>query len=113
MRVAIIGQQAFGKAVLDAFIARGDTVVAVFCAPEKGRPDPLRQAGEAAGIPTYMFPKLTTPDAIEALRAAQADIGIMAYVTQFVSSRILHCTAPRLRSSSTPASCRCTAVHQP
>ena len=85
MRVAIIGQQAFGKAVLDAFIARGDTVVAVFCAPEKGRPDPLRQAGEAAGIPTYVFPKLTTPDAIEALRAAQADIGIMAYVTQFVS----------------------------
>ena len=92
MRVAIIGQQAFGKAVLDAFIARGDTVVAVFCAPEKGRPDPLRLAGEEAGVPTHMFPKLTSPEALEALRAAEADIGVMAYVTQFVSQEF--CAVP-------------------
>lgn len=85
MRVAITGQQAFGKAALDAFLERGDTVVAVFCAPEKGRPDPLRLAGEAAGIPTHMFAKLTSPEALDALRAAKADIGVMAYVTQFVS----------------------------
>ncbi|HQT77705.1 MAG TPA: methionyl-tRNA formyltransferase [Rhodopila sp.] len=84
MRVAIIGQQDFGKATLEAFLARGDEVAAVFCAPEKGRPDPLRLAGEAAGIPTHQFPKLTDPQAQEALRAAKADIGVMAYVTQFV-----------------------------
>jgi methionyl-tRNA formyltransferase len=83
MRVAIIGQQDFGKATLEAFLARGDTVAAVFCAPEKSRPDPLRRAGEAAGIPTHQFPKLTDPEARDALGAAQADIGIMAYVTQF------------------------------
>ena len=35
MRVAIIGQHAFGKAVLSAFIERGDEVAGVFCAPEK------------------------------------------------------------------------------
>ena len=92
MRVAIIGQQAFGKAVLDAFIARGDTVTAVFCAPETGRPDPLRLAGEAAGIPTHQFPKLTSPAALEALRAAGAEIGVMAYVTQFVSQEF--CAVP-------------------
>ncbi|MBS0640484.1 MAG: methionyl-tRNA formyltransferase [Acetobacteraceae bacterium] len=84
MRVAIIGQQDFGKATLEAFLRRGDTVAAVFCAPEKGRPDPLRLAGEAAGVPTHQFPKLSDPAAQEALRAANADIGIMAYVTQFV-----------------------------
>jgi methionyl-tRNA formyltransferase len=83
MRVAIIGQQDFGKATLEAFLARGDTVAAVFCAPEKGRPDPLRLAGEAAGVPTHQFSKLTDPEAQEALRAADADIGVMAYVTQF------------------------------
>lgn len=92
MKVVLIGQQAFGKAVLDAFLARGDTVAAVFCAPEKGRPDPLRLAGEAAGIPTHMFPKLGSPEALEALRAADADIGIMAYVTQFVSQEF--CAVP-------------------
>jgi len=83
MRVAIIGQQDFGKATLEAFLARGDEVAAVFCAPEKGRPDPLRLAGEAAGVPTHQFPKLTDPEAQEALRAAKADVGVMAYVTQF------------------------------
>ena len=92
MRVAIIGQQAFGKAALEAFLARGDTVAAVFCAPEKGRPDPLREASEAAGIHTHMLPKLTNPEAIAALRAAEADIGIMAYVTQFVSQAF--CAVP-------------------
>jgi methionyl-tRNA formyltransferase len=35
MKVAIIGQQDFGKAVLEAFLARGDEVAGVFCAPEK------------------------------------------------------------------------------
>jgi len=44
MRVAIIGQQDFGKAVLEAFLARGDEVAGVFCAPEKegAKPDPLK-----------------------------------------------------------------------
>ena len=93
MRIAIIGQQDFGKAAMEAFLARGDEVVAVFCAPEKSRPDPLRLAGEKAGIPTYQFPKLTDPDAQEALRSANADIGIMAYVTQFIPQDF--CNIPR------------------
>jgi methionyl-tRNA formyltransferase len=83
MRVALIGQQAFGKAVMEAFLARGDTVAAVFCAPEHGRPDPLREAAEAAGIPTHVVPRLTGTEALDALRAARADLGVMAYVTQF------------------------------
>jgi methionyl-tRNA formyltransferase len=93
MRVAIIGQQDFGKATLEAFLARGDTVTAVFCAPEKGRPDPLRLAGEAAGVPTHQFPKLSDPAAQEAMRAANADIGIMAYVTQLAPQDF--CSIPK------------------
>ncbi len=92
MRIAIIGQQDFGKATLEAFLARGDTVAAVFCAPDTGRPDPLRLAAEAAGVPVHQFAKLTGPEALEALQAAEADIGVMAYVTQFVPQRF--CTLP-------------------
>ncbi|HTO61354.1 MAG TPA: methionyl-tRNA formyltransferase, partial [Bradyrhizobium sp.] len=46
MKIAIVGQQDFGKAVLEAFLARGDQIGAVFCAPEKegARPDALRAA---------------------------------------------------------------------
>src|SRR3954451_22615980 len=93
LRVALIGQQAFGKATLDAFLARGDTVAAVFCAPEKGRPDPLRVAAEAAGVPVQQLPSLTGSDAVEAMRAARADLGVMAFVTQFVSQEF--CAVPK------------------
>jgi len=93
MRIAIIGQQDFGKAAMEAFLARGDEVAAVFCAPEKGRPDPLRLAGESRGIPVHQFPKLTDPAALEALRAANVDIGVMAYVTQFVPQDF--CNVPK------------------
>src|ERR1700758_1118357 len=83
MRIAIIGQQDFGKAALEAFLSRGDTVAAVFCAPEKGRPDPLRVAAQERGLTVHQLPKLTDPNALEAMRAARADVGGMAYVTQF------------------------------
>jgi methionyl-tRNA formyltransferase len=83
MRIAIIGQQDFGKATLEAFLNRGDQVAAVFCAPETGRPDPLRLAAEQHSVTLHQFPKLTDPAAQEAMRAANADIGVMAYVTQF------------------------------
>jgi methionyl-tRNA formyltransferase len=50
MKIAIIGQQDFGKAVLEAFLARGDEVAGVFCAPEKegrkARSAARRGAGE-------------------------------------------------------------------
>ncbi len=93
MRIAIIGQQDFGKATLEAFTARGDTVAAVFCAPDAGRPDPLRVAAEAAAIPVFQFPRLTDPAASEALRAADVELGVMAYVTQFAPKSF--CGIPR------------------
>ena len=44
MRIVVHGQQAFGKAVLEGLLERGENVVGVFCAPDKeGRPeDPLK-----------------------------------------------------------------------
>ena len=85
MRVAIIGQQDFGKAVLEAFLARGDEVAAVFCAPEKegGRPDALRVAAQEKKLKVHQFKSLRAPEATEAMKAANADIGIMAFVLQF------------------------------
>ena len=86
MRVAIIGQQAFGKAVLDAFLARGDTVAGVFVAPDApgARPDPLRVGAEEKGVPVFAVARYGAPEAIETLRRLDVDIGIMAYVTAFV-----------------------------
>src|SRR6185312_11646718 len=85
MRVAIIGQQEFGKAALNAFLERGDEVAGVFCAPEKpgARPDPLRLAAEEKGLKLFLLPSYTTQEAQDALRALNVDIGIMAYVLLF------------------------------
>jgi len=85
MKIAIIGQQDFGKAVLEAFLARGDEVAGVFCAPEKegAKPDPLRVAAQAKGLKTFQLPSLKGPDAVQAMRDLNVDIGIMAFVLQF------------------------------
>jgi methionyl-tRNA formyltransferase len=85
MRIAIIGQQKFGKSALEAFIERGDTVAGVFCTPEKpgSPPDPLRQAAEERGLQLFQLPSLKSPEALDALRGLKVDLGVMAYVLQF------------------------------
>lgn len=85
MRIAILGQQAFGKSVLEAFLARGDDVAAVFCAPDKpgARLDPLAEAATALGIPLHQLRSLKGHEAADAMRALDVDLAVMAYVLQF------------------------------
>jgi len=96
MRIAIVGQQDFGKAVLEAFAARGDEVAAVFCAPEKqgARPDALKVAAQEKGVPVHQFASLKSDEAKAALQSARADLGIMAFVLQFAPQEFVN--VPRL-----------------
>jgi len=92
MKIAIIGQQDFGKAVLEAFLARGDTVAGVFCAPEKegGKPDPLKVAAQEKGLKVFQLPSLKDPGALKAMKDLGADIGIMAFVLQFAPQEFVN-----------------------
>jgi methionyl-tRNA formyltransferase len=92
MKIAIVGQQDFGKAVLEAFLARGDQVAAVFCAPEKegARPDALRVAAQEKGLKVHQFKSLKAPEAAQAMQDAGADIGIMAFVLQFAPQEFVN-----------------------
>lgn len=92
MRIAIIGQQAFGKAVLEAFRARGDDVAGVFCAPTKPgtKPDPLVQAASSLGLPLFQFKSLKGAEAEDALRSLDVDLGVMAYVLQFAPQSLVN-----------------------
>jgi len=85
MKIAIIGQQDFGKAVLEAFVARGDQVAGVFCAPEKpgARPDVLKVAAQEKGVQVFQFASLKSDEAKNALKGLGAELGVMAYVLQF------------------------------
>jgi methionyl-tRNA formyltransferase len=86
MRIAIVGQKDFGKAALEAFVKRGDSVAGVFCAPEKPgeAADPLRLAAEQLGIPVFALPSLRVEEARQALRGLNVDIAVLAFVLQFV-----------------------------
>ena len=86
MRIALFGQQKFGKAVLDAFLERGHVIAGVFCAPDEpgGVPDPVKAAAESHGIPVYQFASLKSDTARDSLRGLAVDLGVMAYVLQFV-----------------------------
>src|SRR5438874_6143618 len=95
MRVVIVGQQAFGKSVMEAFIGRGDTIAGVFAAPEKpgARPDPLVEAAEEKKLPVFRFPKYSAPEALNALKELNADLGVMAYVLLFAPPEF--CAIPK------------------
>jgi len=92
MRIVLIGQQDFGKAALEAFLARGDEVVGVFCRPEKPgtKPDALRVEAQARGLQVFQLDKLTGDDAHQAMQALAPDLGVMAYVVQFAPQSLLN-----------------------
>jgi methionyl-tRNA formyltransferase len=92
MRIVVHGQQAFGKAVLEALLKRGDEVVAVYAAPEKPgqKPDPLKEAAVAAKLPVYQPASYRKPDVWEEFRALKPDLQVMAFVTLFVPEEFLN-----------------------
>jgi methionyl-tRNA formyltransferase len=53
------------------------------------RPDPLRAAAEAAGLPVIETPALRQPDAFEAYRAWAPDLLVFAFVTDIVRRNVL------------------------
>jgi methionyl-tRNA formyltransferase len=92
MRIVVNGQQAFGAAVLEALLDRGEEVVAVYCAPDKeGRPpDPLAEAAREKGIELRQPDSFETDQAREDLAALRPDLMVMAYVTLFVPEPVLN-----------------------
>jgi methionyl-tRNA formyltransferase len=92
MRIVVHGQQAFGKAVLEALFKRGEDVVAAYVAPEKPgqKADPLKEAALAANLPIYQPASYRKPDVWEEFRALKPDLQVMAFVTLFVPEDFLN-----------------------
>ena len=92
MRIVIHGQQAFGKAVFEALLERGEEIVAVYVAPEKeGRPaDPLKEAALARDLPVHQPASFKKPEVWETFRALEPDLCVMAFVTLIVPEEFLN-----------------------
>src|SRR5580704_1870119 len=92
MRIVVHGQQAFGKAVLEALLKRGENVVAVYVAPEKpgAKADPLKEAALAAKLPVCQPDSYKKPEVWEEFKALKPDLQVMAFVTLFVPEEFLN-----------------------
>ncbi len=95
MRIVLIGQAAFAEQVLDGLCTRHE-VVAAYAPPDGGRPDPFVVRARALGIPTHQLRSLKPPEVASEVAAYQADLGVLAYVTQIVPPAVFD--APRLGS---------------
>ncbi len=91
LRIAVIGQAAFGESVLNALVEKGENVVAVFCPPDREgrRPDPIKAAAEGHGIDVIQFRRMRNQDAIDAFKALKTDLSVMAFVTDIIPDEIL------------------------
>jgi methionyl-tRNA formyltransferase len=91
MRIVVNGQQAFGKAVLDALVERGEDVVAVYVASKRpgGRPDPLKEAAVAHGVAVYEPTTFKTSEVHDEMKALKPDLCVMAFVTLIVPEEFL------------------------
>jgi len=91
VRILLVGQAAFAEEVLRGLVAAGDVIAAVVCPPDAGpKPDPLKTSALERGIPVHQFRSLKTPEARTAFERADADLGLLAYVTQIVPEPLLH-----------------------
>ena len=92
MRIALIGQAAFGEKVLEALLNEGEQVVVVYCPPDApgGKVDPLKAAAEKYGIPVRQPARMRAPEVFEDYKAFDPELNVMAFVTSFVPGSILN-----------------------
>ena len=81
-----MGQQAFGKACLEAVINKGkDEVAAVYCAPDKeNKPlDPIKEYALEQGLPVIQPRNFKDKEVLDEMCSFNADLCVMAYGTLF------------------------------
>ncbi len=98
MRIALIGQAAFAEKALDTLLKHGDEIVHVFAPPDPpaGRPDALTAKARELKLPLSQPASFRTEAAFEQMKALEADLAVLAFVTLIVPERVLY--APRHQS---------------
>ncbi len=87
MRVALIGQAAFGEAVYRRFLEQGEDVVGVFYEREG---DPLFNLAQEQGVPTYQTKDLRSREFLRTYQDLGADLNVLAFVTVIIPERVLN-----------------------
>ena len=100
MRVIFMGTPEFSVPVLEAVIAAGHEVVAVYCQPprpagrgKRDRPSPVQVRAEALGLPVRHPVSLRDPEAQAAVADLQADVAVVVAYGLILPQAVLD--APR------------------
>jgi len=91
MRIVLIGQAAFGEAVLKSLSEKGETVVGVYApADARGRTDPLKEAAVKLVIPVFQYEGLRRKETYAEYAGLKPDLNVMAFVTDIIPESILN-----------------------
>ena len=98
MRIILVGQAAFAEKTLDKLVGKSEEVLAVYCPPDppSGKFDPVKQKAIALGIPVRQHKSLKASEVREEFLALDADLAILAFVTQIVPQQVF--SVPKLGS---------------
>lgn len=92
MRIVLIGQAAFGDAVLQNLLERKEEVVAAFCPPG----DVLATRAEQHGIPVFQPRHMRDSEVYAQFAKLEPELNVLAFVTDIIPQRVLD--LPRLGS---------------
>jgi methionyl-tRNA formyltransferase len=92
MRIALIGQAAFGEKVLEALLGEGEVVAAVYMPPDpsEGKGNTFKELAENNGIPVRQPARMRDPEVFEDYRTFAPDLNVMAFVTDIVPLSMLN-----------------------
>ena len=100
MRLIFMGSPVFSVPVLEALVAAGHDVAAVYCQPprpagrgKKDRPTPVQARAEALGLPVRHPVTLKTPEAQAEFAALKADVAVVVAYGLILPRAVLE--APR------------------
>ena len=91
MRIALIGQAAFGERVMQALLQRGEQVVGVYLPDDTpGRPDPLKEAANRLGVPVFQPGRRWGAETYAEYAKLKPDLNVMAFVTDILPLNVLN-----------------------
>ncbi len=92
MKIALIGQAAFGEKVLEALLALHEKIAVVYMPPDAapGKANSFRDLAAANGIPVRQPARMRDAEVFEEYRSFGVDLNVMAFVTDIVPLTILN-----------------------
>ena len=89
MRIVLVGQGPFGKAVLDALIKKCEDIVGVFCPKDKPG-EAMKALAENSNIALFQPTHMKDPEVLDAYLKLSPDLVVLAFVTDILPESLLN-----------------------